>query len=325
MKDFKVGIIGAGWIAQKMAITLNGMEGVEAYGIASRSLEKAQQFANDHHITKAFGSYEELADDDEVDLIYIATPHSHHCQQALMCIGKGKPVLCEKAFTMNAQQAKQVIDLAHQKKVFVAEAIWTRYMPLSLKLIDLVQNGAIGEPRMLTANLGYPMRGKERLERPELAGGALLDVGIYPLNFAAMLFGKDITSTTSICTKLETGVDAQSCITQIYADGKMATLNCSMLAHTDRMGVVSGDKGCIVVDNINNPQHLRVENKDFETVTEYDAPMQITGYEYEVTAAIDAIRNGQIETPYMPHAETIRMMEMMDALRNEWGIKYPGE
>ena len=126
-------------------------------------------------------------------------------------------------------------------------------------------------------------------------------------------------------TKLDTGVDAQSCITQLFCGGEMATLNCSMLAHTDRMGVVSGDGGCIVVDNINNPQHLTVENKDFKIVAEYDAPKQISGYEYQVTAAIEAIRDGKIETPFMPHSETLRMMQMMDALRNEWGIKYPGE
>ncbi|MCQ2207313.1 MAG: Gfo/Idh/MocA family oxidoreductase [Paludibacteraceae bacterium] len=325
MTNFKIGIIGAGWIAGKMAMTLNQMEGVEAYAIASRSLDKAQAFANEWGIKKAYGSYEELVDDKEVDMVYIATPHSHHCQHALMCIEKGKPVLCEKAFTMNAKQAAEVLAKSKEKNVFVAEAIWTRYMPISLQLIDLVKNGAIGNPTMITANLGYPMVGKERLMKPELAGGALLDVGIYPLNFAAMIFGDKIEKTISTCTKLDTGVDAQACITQIFADGKMATLNTSMLAHTDRMGVISGDGGCIIVDNINNPQHLTIEDKDFKIVAEYDAPKQISGYEYQVTAAIEAIRAGKIETPFMPHSETLRMMEMMDALRKEWGIKYPGE
>lgn len=325
MTNFKIGIIGAGWIAGKMAMTLNQMEGVEAYAIASRSLDKAQAFANEWGIKKAYGSYEELVDDKEVDMVYIATPHSHHCQHALMCIEKGKTVLCEKAFTMNAKQAAEVLAKSKEKNVFVAEAIWTRYMPISLQLIDLVKNGAIGNPTMITANLGYPMVGKERLMKPELAGGALLDVGIYPLNFAAMIFGDKIEKTISTCTKLDTGVDAQACITQIFADGKMATLNTSMLAHTDRMGVISGDGGCIIVDNINNPQHLTIEDKDFKIVAEYDAPKQISGYEYQVTAAIEAIRAGKIETPFMPHSETLRMMEMMDALRKEWGIKYPGE
>ena len=325
MTNFKIGIIGAGWIAGKMAMTLNQMEGVEAYAIASRSLDKAQAFANEWGIKKAYGSYEELVDDKEVDMVYIATPHSHHSQQALMCIEKGKPVLCEKAFTMNAKQAAEVLAKSKEKNVFVAEAIWTRYMPISLQLIDLVKNGAIGKPTMITANLGYPMVGKERLMKPELAGGALLDVGIYPLNFAAMIFGDKVEKTISTCTKLDTGVDAQSSITQIFADGKMASLTTSMLAHTDRMGVISGDGGCIIVDNINNPQHLTIEDKDFKIVAEYDAPKQISGYEYQVTAAIEAIRAGKIETPFMPHSETLRMMEMMDALRKEWGIKYPGE
>lgn len=325
MSNFKIGIIGAGWIAGKMASTLKQMDGVEAYAIASRSLEKAQSFANEYGVSKAYGSYDEMLDDAGVDMVYIATPHSHHYQQALMCIEHGKPVLCEKAFTMNAKQAEEVLEKSKERGVFVAEAIWTRYMPLSVQLVDLVRNGAIGRPSLITANLGYPMLGKERLMKPELAGGALLDVGIYPLNFAAMIFGDKIEKTISTCTKLDTGVDAQSCITQLFCGGEMATLNCSMLAHTDRMGVISGDGGCIIVDNINNPQHLTVENKDFKIVAEYDAPKQISGYEYQVTAAIEAIRDGKIETPFMPHSETLRMMQMMDALRNEWGIKYPGE
>lgn len=326
MKNFKIGIIGAGWIAGKMAETLARMEGYQAYAIASRTLAKAQAFATEWNMPKAYGSYEALASDPEVDLVYIATPHSHHCQQALMCIEKGKPVLCEKAFCQNAAQTRQVLEKAREKNVFVAEAIWTRYMPLSLKLMELVRNGAIGTPYMLTANLGYQMQGKERLERPELAGGALLDVGIYPLNLAAMVFGGNIARTTSTCTKLPTGVDAQSSITQVFEGGAVATLNCSMLAHTNRMGMVAGDRGCITIDNINNPQKLTVESHEFEIVAEHTAPAtQISGYEYEVEAARQAIEQGAIETPYMPHAETLRMMEMMDALRAEWGIKYPGE
>lgn len=324
MNTFKIGIIGAGWIADKMAMTLSKMEGVEAYAIASRSLEKAKEFAKTWNITKAYGSYEELVEDTDIDLVYIATPHSHHCQHAIMCIEKGKPVLCEKAFTANAKQATQVLELAKKKNVFIAEAIWTRYMPLYLKLTELIKNGVIGTPYLLTANLGYQMVGKERLMKPELAGGALLDVGIYPLNLAAMVFGDKIKSTTTVCTKLDTGVDAQSSITQLFENGAMATLNCSMLAHTDRMGVVSGDKGCIIIDNINNPQKLTIESHEFKIVAEYTAPEnQISGYEYQVTAAMEAIKRGEIETPYMPHSETLRIMKMMDALRSEWGVKYP--
>ncbi len=325
MKTYKVGIIGAGWIAHKMAQTLIKMKGVEAYAIASRSMGKAKEFANQYDIPVAYDSYEALADDANVDLVYIATPHSHHFQQAIMCLEKGKALLCEKAFTANARQAEQVLNLAKEKHIFVTEAMWIRFMPLYHKLVELVKNGTIGKPHTITANLGYTMLGKERLMKPELAGGALLDVGIYPLNFTAMVFGSDIVSTTSVCTKLETGVDAQSSITQVFTDERMAVLNTSMLAHTDRMGVVSGDKGCIIVDNINNPQKLTVENGDFQIVAEYKAPEQITGYEYQVTAAIEAMEKGEIETPYMPHSETLRMMKMMDALRYEWGCKFPGE
>ena len=316
----RVGIIGAGTIAGKIASTLKDLERVDNFAIASRSLEKAETFAREWGFERAYGTYSDLLDDADVDLVYIATPHSHHYDVTREAILKGKPCLVEKAFMANYRESKDIVDLAREHKVFVAEAIWTRYQPAVQMIHKLMADDRIGTPQLISATIGYPMLHKERLLKPELCGGALLDVGVYPLNFAAMIFGDKIEKTISTCTKLETGVDAQASITQIFDDGKMATLNCSMLAHTDRMGVVSGDGGCIVVDNINNPQHLTVENKDFKIVAEYDAPKQISGYEYQVTAAIEAIRDGKIETPFMPHSETLRMMQMMDALRNEWGI-----
>ena len=150
MKVYNIGIIGTGWIAEKMAITLGGMRGVSRYAVASRSKEKAEQFAREWQFTKAYGSYEELADDPDVDLVYIATPHSHHYSQARMCIAKGKPVLCEKAFTANARQAEDLLAYAKEQGVFITEAIWTRYMPLSLKIQELVKSGVIGTPYTLS-------------------------------------------------------------------------------------------------------------------------------------------------------------------------------
>ena len=325
MKTYKVGIIGAGSIARAMAYTLSKMQGVERYAIASRSREKAAHFAQEHGFVRAYGSYEELMDDPAVDLIYIATPHSHHYEQARMCILKGKPVLCEKAFTANARQAEALLELAHRERVFITEAIWTRYMPLSQKIVELVQSGVIGRVHLLTANLGYSIREVERLQRPELAGGALLDVGVYTLNFAAMVFGTDIERTESCCMKTESGVDAQDNITLFYPGERMAALQCSMYACTDRMGVVSGDKGHLIVENINNPQRVKVLDSNYCTVADYPAPPQINGYEYEVQACIDAIEHGWLESPSMPHAETLRVMKQMDALRAAWGIRYPFE
>ena len=325
MKTYKVGIIGAGSIARAMAATVNGMGNVTGYAIASRDIRKAEEFARQWHFERAHGSYQALIDDPEVDLIYIATPHSHHYEQARQCIEAGKPVLCEKAFTANAAQAEALLRLAEERNVFITEAIWTRYMPFSRQIADTLRSGIIGNPYLLTANLGYPIRQVERLQKPELAGGALLDVGIYTLNFAAMLFGTDIERTESACMKALSGVDAQDCITLYYPGERMAVLTCSMYACTDRLGIVSGEKGHLIVENINNPQRMKVVDNSYRTIAEYAAPPQITGYEYEVEACIEAIANGWKESPHMPHAETLRIMKQMDSLRADWGIRYPFE
>lgn len=323
MKTYRIGIIGCGNIAGKMAATLGGMKNVSRYAVASRSREKAEAFAREWQFSKAYGSYEELAEDPDVDLIYIATPHSEHYNHARLCILNGKPVLCEKAFTANARQAEELLALAREKKVFITEAVWTRYMPLSRKIQELVEQGVIGKPYTLSANLGYVIQDKERIIRPELAGGALLDIGVYTLNFAAMVFGTDPEEMTSACRKTDTGVDGQENITLFYKDGKMASLQASIYAQTDRMGVISGDRGHLIVENINNPQSVRLVDKNYNIIAVWHAPEQITGYEYEVYASIEALENGWLESPYMPHAETIRIMKQMDELRKSWGVVYP--
>lgn len=321
----KVGILGAGHIAVAMAQALHGLEPeVEAYGVASRSLEKAKDFAREHNISKWYGSYQELAEDDAVDLIYIATPHSHHYEHARLCLERGKAVLCEKAFTQNTTQARELIRLAQEKKLLLTEAIWTRYMPSRYLLQEVLEQEIIGRVTSLQANLGYPMRGKERLVRPELAGGALLDVGVYPLNFAAMVLGTQIERIEGTCTKLETGVDSHESMTLVYQDGRVASLFSSMLAATDRSGVVFGEEGYIQVQNINNCEEIRVY-RGYTLERRIEIPPQINGYEYEVLACKEALEKGWIECPQMPHAETLRMMEWMDTLREQWGIRFPGE
>ncbi len=321
----KVGILGAGHIAEKMAATLAMMDGYECSAVASRSKDKAEAFAQRFGIRHAYGSYEGLAKDAEVELIYVATPHSHHFQHAKLCIEHGKPVLCEKAFTANAKEAEELIRLAEEKGIFITEATWTRYMPLSLKIIDLIRNGVIGHPHTLSANLCYPIADKERIMRPELAGGALLDIGIYALNFAAMIYGDEIENTVSACTKTETGMDAQESITQFFSNNRMAVLYSSIYARSDRKGIISGDRGYMVVENINNPETARIYDLNYQQIAEYHAPEKITGYEYEVLASFEAIDKGLLESPYMPHKETLRLMHMMDTLRKEWGVVYPND
>lgn len=324
-KIFNVGILGTGWIADKMATTLAGMKTARAYAVASRTTEKAQKFAATFSIPKAYGSYEELADDSDVDLIYVATPHSHHYANAKMCLLKGKPVLCEKAFTVNAMQAEELIKISHERNVFLAEAIWTRYQPMRQMIADEINSGIIGKPQMLSANLCYPNIALERMYKPELAGGALLDLGVYVLNFADMFFGDDIKRTSSHCIKYHTGVDIQESITLEYNDGRIAVLWSSQLAKSDRQGIISGTDGFIIVENVNNPQSLSVFNQDYQLIKKVACPPQITGYEYQVDCCINAINARKIEPDEMPHADILRMMRKMDALRKEWGVRLCDE
>ena len=324
-KIFNIGILGTGWIADKMATTLAGMTTARAYAVASRTTEKAEKFAAQFSIPKAYGNYEALADDPEVDLIYIATPHSHHFENTKMCLLKNKPVLCEKAFTVNTPQAEELIRIANERKVFLAEAIWTRYQPMRQMITDAINSGVIGKPQMLSANLCYPNIALQRMYDPALAGGALLDLGVYVLNFADMFFGDDIKSISSHCIKYPTGVDIQESITIEYNDGRIAVLWSSQLAKSDRQGIISGTDGFVIVENVNNPQSYAIYNQDYQLVKKVDCPPQITGYEYQVDCCIRAINQGKIEPDEMPHADTLRIMRQMDALRKEWGVKLCDE
>lgn len=319
-----IGILGTGGIAHKMAYTLSKMNNVTLTAIGSRSKEKSESFAAEFGVEKAYGSYVELAKDDTLDLIYIATPHSRHFEDCMICLENGRNVLCEKAFTANAAQARQVLKYAEENGLFVSEAIWTRFMPMRYSLDSLIAGGVIGSITSLTANLGYSLAHVERLVKPELAGGALLDLGVYTINFALMTFGSNIKDIRSACVKNEYGVDSYNSIIMTFEDGKTAVLHSNMLANTDRRGIIYGNKGRIEFDNINNCEGISVILND-GPVSRYETPGQITGYEYEVTASLKAISQGKTECAEMPHSETIRVMEIMDGLRSEWGIKYPFE
>ena len=325
MKKLKMAILGAGGIASTMAGTISRMEQVECYAVGSRSMEKAQAFAQKFGFQKAYGSYEELVKDGEVELVYIATPHSEHYENARLCIRHKKPVLCEKAFTANAKQAKELLDYAKKEKVFITEAMWVRYLPMLQTIRAELADDVIGTPTMLTANLGYLISEVPRLQRPDLAGGALLDVGVYPINFARMIFGDRIVKISSACTYTDSGVDEQDSITLIYEDGRVAQLAASMLGLSDRRGTIYGTKGFMVIENINNFESLTVYDTGYRPVKKIERPEQISGYEYEVEACIRALSEGKLECEEMPHTETLRVMELMDALREEWGVKFPFE
>lgn len=340
----KFAILAPGKIAQSMAMAVSGLKSgnvqatqdiakqmgvnpseLELYAVASRSLERAQDFAKQWGFEKAYGSYEEMLGDEAIELVYVASPHSHHYQHTKMCLEHGKHVLVEKAFTVNAVQAEELIALSKEKGLLLAEAIWTRYMPSRKMIDDILASGMIGEPMSLMANLGYPMMQKERLCKPELAGGALLDVGVYPINFAMMVFHNEVINMNTTAVLSPEGVDWTNSVTLTFEGGKLAVLHSSMMSPMDRLGVIYGEKGFMEVLNINDCEEIRIYDADHKLLETHKVPEQINGYEYEVLSCMKAIRDGKVECEEMPHSETLRVMKLMDDIRAVWGMKYPGE
>ncbi len=319
----RVGIIGTGWIAEKAAITLNGLKECEAYAVGSRSIDTAETFATKWHIARAYGSYSELIADPNVDLIYIGTPHSHHYDVTKEALRADKPCLVEKAFMANARQTEDIIHLAQERKVFLAEAIWTRYQPVVQTVRDLIGSGRIGTPRLLTATLGYSMGDKPRIMRPDLCGGALLDLGVYALNFVRMFTDADISVLDGYAVKSSTGMDLTNAMTLVLKDGMLCNLQSSAACVGDNIGVIAGTEGNLIIDNINNPQTVTVNGPDRTYVETIRVPSQITGYEYQFLACRQALIDGILEPREMPHAETLYIMQLMDGLRRKWDVRYP--
>lgn len=322
----KIGILGSGFIAGKMAETINLMnrDDVELYAIGASSLEKAEAFAEKYNIKKFYGDYESLAKDNDIDLIYIATIHTMHYEHAILCIKNGKNILVEKPFTVNYSQAKEVFDIAKEYNVFVSEAMWTRFMPSADFFAGLEQSGIIGSLESLTANIGYNIRDVKRINSPECAGGALLDIGIYPIHLAMMLFGNDIEDIFGKCTYLESGVDAVDSIIMNWKSGKSATLQATILSDSSNPGYIYGSDGYVFIDNINNPQKADIF-KNGECIETVDFSNQITGFEYEVEKCINDISKGKKESEAVNHKLTLTVMKYMDTLRKSWNVIYPFE
>ena len=333
MAQINVAILGAGRIARHMADTLVKMaederyrDLVAPYAVAARDGGRAAVFAAEFGFPVSYGSYEELAADPKVNLVYIATPHNLHASQAALCMRAGKGVLVEKAFGANTAQAQAMIDVSNETGMLCTEAIWTRYMPSRPMIDDIIASGAIGDVQAIDANLCYPTTAKARIVDPALAGGALLDVGVYPINFIDMIMhNAPIARVESSMRAYETGVDAHDSMTFYYENGVMATAQSSILCHSDRAGSVWGSDGYLVCRNINNVEAIDVYDANHTVVKHYDVPAQLTGYEYEVAAAAQAMLDGKRECAAMPHADTLRIMKLMDSLRADWGLKYPFE
>lgn len=321
----KLGILGPGKIAHSVVYALKAMPEIECYATASRTPGKAEAFARQYGFEKAYNSYEELVQDPNVELIYVATPHSHHYEHMMLCLTHGKPVICEKAFTMNAQQAKKIKAYSEEHGIYAAEAIWPRYMPSRDMIQEAINSGKVGKVHAMTANLHYRINDVQRLIDPALAGGALLDVGVYGVSFALTHFGTEIERIESSVQLTETGVDGMETITIFFKNGRMAVLTHGMYTRSDRKGIFYGEKGYIVVENINNPQSVTLYDDNDNLLEHYDVPEQINGYEYEFREAVRCIQEGKHESDSVPLEESVKVMEVMDSLRRQWGVVYPQE
>lgn len=318
----KMAILGAGTIAHKMAFTIQSMPSVEAYAVAARDEQRAKSFAACYGFTKAYGSYEQMLADDAVELVYVAVPHSLHFKYMKLCLEAGKHVLCEKPFTVDAAQAKMILDLAKEKQLLVAEAMWTRYMPSRKIIDDIINSGAIGEVTSLTANIGYELSSVQRIWDVNLAGGALLDVGCYLIHFAKMVLGDEITNIQA-SSVFKNGVDAIDTISLTFHNTNLASMQCSVTAALNRHGNIFGTKGYIEITNINNPELIEVFDATYQRTATYKIPEQITGFEYEVEACVEAMTQGLIECEAMPHSEIVSVMAVMDKIRQDWGYELP--
>ncbi len=325
MIGFKIGFMGAGRIADVVSETISKLDYFESYAIAARDLDRAEAFKEKHGFKVAYGSYEELVNDPEVELIYIATVNSNHAELAKMCINAGKPCLVEKPFSYNAATTKEVLDLATEKNVFCGEAMWLRYTPMMLMLISLIrEKNIIGPVKYISANLCYDLTKKERMLKLETAGGALLDIGIYPLTAVLMVMGEAPVSIASGFTKLNTGVDAIDTVQMNFKSGAQASIFTSMMMESDNSLMIYGAAGRIEVDNVNCPTAMRIYKANGELLDTITPPeTQISGYEYEFLAAREAIITGHLDTPQHPRANIMQMADFMNQLRNTWQISFP--
>lgn len=325
MKKINVGIMGIGRIAGVVAQTLKQLDCLNCYAAGSRSLEKAQAFVKEYGFEVPYGSYSDLVNDPAVDLVYIATPHSEHIKNIKLCAEHGKNIICEKAFTLTADETQEAIDICKKHNVFLCEAIWPRYSPMAEKIVQIIKSGVIGDILSVDANLGYcNWRARtERIYRKDLGGGALLDVGIYCLNFIDLVLGSDFKEVSaSALLDPEEHTDQCDSVILTYPDGVSAHLYCSLVGGTDRRAVVYGTKGYMLVANVNNYDGIEVYDNTRELVEKVDCVPYISGYEFEFEEACRCINQGLIESPVVPLSQSLRLMQVMDAIREKTGVVF---
>jgi predicted dehydrogenase len=325
MSNFSWGILGPGGIAQAFAKDLTFIEGHTIGAVGSRSIANAEKFANTFGGT-AYGSYEELVADSSIDAIYVATPHPAHHDNVILALNAGKPVLCEKPFAVNAKQAQAMVDAAAKNKVALMEAMWARFLPHYAKVREIVASGVLGPILSIHADHGQRLadRGIARLVDPQLAGGALLDLGIYPISFAHMILGNP-TSITSKAVMTDRGVDAQTSMIFSYDNGAQAVLTTTMIEQTPCRAVVAGLHGWLEIDRtFYNPASMRVILND-GSVTEYPSAYTGHGLREQAESFKQIVQSGAVESKVLTWKDTVDIMKSMDTVRSQIGLTYPFE
>jgi len=324
-KKIHWGIIGTGDIAKKFAAGLMVLSDSELVAVASRARKTADAFGDIFHVAKRHDNYQSLAQDPDVNVVYISTPHSLHKENTLMCLRAGKSVLCEKPFAINAKEATEMIQFARQRRLFLMEAMWTRFFPLMARVREMIASGMIGEVRMLMADFGYRSEDQKNwVFDPKFGGGGLLDVGIYPLSFSHLIFGipNQITSMSHLGSS---GVDEQSAVILGYEGGRMALIASATRTETPQVAYLLGTKGRI---HIHSPWWkpqtltLSVNGRANEVM---QIPYQGNGYNYEAAEVARCLREDRTESDTMPLDKTLAIMKTMDAIRAQWNLKYPIE
>ena len=327
MRTIKWGIIGAGNIARKFATALTSMKDTELTAIASRNIKKAERFAETFHIKKSYGSYEELIKDEEIDVVYIATPHTEHKANGALCIINNKAVLCEKPFTINKEESQYLIDLATKHDVFLMEAMWTKFLPVTNAVKNWIKEKKIGDVKHIRASFGYnaPYDINSRTYNPHTAGGALLDVGVYPITYACYLLDKLPDSISSSAIIGKSNVDEQNVIALHFDNGILANLSSAIAADTGDEAIIIGDEGKIHIPNFWNAQKAVVYNNEGQIVDKIELPFMSNGYEYEAEEVNNCLREGKKQSSINSLKDTLDIMKIMDEIREQWGLKYPQE
>lgn len=324
-EDFKWGILGTGGIARAFAKDLSYLQGHRVAAVGSRTSASAAEFASEFPGATGYGSYEELVAAD-VDAVYVATPHTFHADNSLLALNAGKPVLCEKPFTINAKEARAVIDRAHELKLPLLEAIWTRFLPHIQQVREILKSGVLGDIHTVIADHGQflPEEIAPRLWRPELGGGALLDLGIYPITLAHLVLGAPQSFTVS-ATLTDEKVDNQISMIFDYPQGAQALLSATMLNRTAISGVISGSKARLEMDGFFFvPTTMRLISRDGQVQT-FPNNYKGHGLREEAVEFARMVRANELESPLAPHAMSLEIMELMDAIREKIGVRYPTE